>query len=324
MYYCFVVEDIKNIDESNPLKLQVNYAEVLGKCIYCSLEENKLIKKDNEEIFLNNDLIFLRSTCDNFQKAAEIITSKSGILIESVENIEIIENWAFYINTTRDIYCIDVKELYDESVVSKIRSLAKGKEYIFIKSLKKGFSAIISMTKIIENNQELQEFLIKKCEESGSNSIIISPYYEIKKDSLGKKEARFFVFGNQILNCSRNLHSIKHIVPKKIISNAYNIIEKIKTTDNFPENYVLDLVEFFDGEDSFVDIVEFNPITTSMCYVNNSIFAELNETIKEAYEKLKMGYEYCYDYTLKKERYVLSKCVGESYEYKNDERWTFI
>ena len=50
--------------------------------------------------------------------------------------------------------------------------------------------------------------------------------------------------------------------------------EEISKIKGFPKNYILDIGEFLKDEKLVPDVVELNPITPAMCYVNNSIFTE--------------------------------------------------
>ena len=179
------------------------------------------------------------------------------------------------------------------------------------------------MQNILEKNVEFYEFLKEQCDKCDCAQLLASAYYDIKKDAYGKKEARFFVMDGNILNCSRTLYSLKHSVSKKLMESAKSIVDKIGENKDFPRNYILDIVEFVEDHATFVDVVELNPLTTSMCYINNSVFDIVAEEIVFIYKKLGMGYEYCYDFLNNENRYVLKKYIGENYEYKSDEHYEF-
>lgn len=74
------------------------------------------------------------------------------------------------------------------------------------------------------------------------------------------------------------------------------MVDHIRRLGVFPANYALDLGEFIDSNgNSYIDIVELNPISCSMCYVNNSIYADVVPEIGECQRQLMMGAEFCYD-----------------------------
>lgn len=113
---------------------------------------------------------------------------------------------------------------------------------------------------------------------------------------LGTREIRHIILNNQVVNSSRSLHSLKHTVPKSHKNIAVHMADHIRSLGVFPDNYALDLGEFVDcNGDSYIDIVELNPISCSMCYVNNSIYTNVVPEISECQHQLMMGVEFCYD-----------------------------
>jgi len=70
-----------------------------------------------------------------------------------------------------------------------------------------------------------------------------------------------------------------------------------------------------DEDQKFIDVVEMNPISTSLCYINNSIFLETVPEIKNVKDYFQAGNEYCYDFLFNRERYVLDRLAGQNYEY---------
>ena len=110
--------------------------------------------------------------------------------------------------------------------------------------------------------------------------------------------------------------------------NAYVMIKAIEIADylckiDFPKNYVLDLGEFKQDASIFLDVVEINPISCSLCYVNNSIFTELIPEIEFLYCQCMFGYEYCYDYLNHPHDYSINKSANGDYAYKNEQRYIF-
>ena len=93
---------------------------------------------------------------------------------------------------------------------------------------------------------------------------------------LGTREIRHIILNNQVVNSFRALHSLKHTVPKSHKNIAIHMVDHIRRLGVFPANYALDLGEFIDSNgNSYIDIVELNPISCSMCYVNNSIYTNV-------------------------------------------------
>ena len=93
----------------------------------------------------------------------------------------------------------------------------------------------------------------------------------------------------------------------------------------FPANYALDLGEFIDSNgNSYIDIVELNPISCSMCYVNNSIYADVVPEIGECQRQLMMGAEFCYDAIANPKNYDMLRISNKSYTYTSDNQYALL
>ena len=97
------------------------------------------------------------------------------------------------------------------------------------------------------------------------------------------------------------------------------MVDHIRRLGVFPANYALDLGEFIDSNgNSYIDIVELNPISCSMCYVNNSIYADVVPEIGECQRQLMMGAEFCYDAIANPKNYDMLRISNKSYTYTSD------
>ena len=87
----------------------------------------------------------------------------------------------------------------------------------------------------------------------------------------------------------------------------------------------LDLGEFIDSNgNSYIDIVELNPISCSMCYVNNSIYADVVPEIGECQRQLMMGAEFCYDAIANPKNYDMLRISNKSYTYTSDNQYALL
>ena len=88
--------------------------------------------------------------------------------------------------------------------------------------------------------------------------------------------------------------------------------DHIRRLGVFPANYALDLGEFIDSNgNSYIDIVELNPISCSMCYVNNSIYADVVP-------------EFCYDAIANPKNYDMLRISNKSYTYTSDNQYALL
>lgn len=103
------------------------------------------------------------------------------------------------------------------------------------------------------------------------------------------------------------------------------MVDHIRRLGVFPANYALDLGEFIDSNgNSYIDIVELNPISCSMCYVNNSIYADVVPEIGECQRQLMMGAEFCYDAIANPKNYDMLRISNKSYTYTSDNQYALL
>lgn len=72
------------------------------------------------------------------------------------------------------------------------------------------------------------------------------------------------------------------------------------------------------------EIVELNPISCSMCYVNNSIYADVVPEIGECQRQLMMGAEFCYDAIANPKNYDMLRISNKSYTYTSDNQYALL
>lgn len=322
-HYCFLKEDIQKLNDRNPLMLQIRYAQHLGLFLCCSLTEKIVTDITGTVVGVENLKIFLRSSYNLMEEAIELLEKKGAILLETVDDIKKIEDWSRYNLSVRLIYNLRVQDILEQNYSADIRKLLEKNDEVFLKTKRKGFTAKVLTRKIAQRESDLIEFLQDKCPNL-NEELLITDYLMMRKDSFGKKEFRTIVLEGAIFNVSREVHSVKHIVPAKWVREAELFVDKISYETNLPSNYVLDIGEFEDKGHRYWDVVEMNPVTSSLCYVNNSIFSQYTDEIVEWYRKTGMGKEYCYDACSYPDKYVLERDANKSYEYASEERYVFL
>lgn len=322
MKYCFVTEDIKN-DEKNSgqFHLQAKYAEKIALVCYCDLELKEIVDTNGNRVSVNGEKILLRASIETIIAAQELLVSAGAVLIENASDIEKIENWIELGINKRGIKRITVGKLLQDCIADTYEIESEKEDLLFVKSIKKGFSICCSRKNLNSHNDELMK-LLRKYNYSDCDQVLVSKYYEIEKDSLGKKEARFIVLDNTIINCSRYLWGLHHNVPGQLKRKAEETVSMIAKL-NFPANYVLDMGIFQSEREPFVDVVEINPLTTSWCYINNSIFIDVVNEIKPFKTRYSYGNEYLLDYMKNPEKYHLSRQYDVCYELLNENRYYF-
>ena len=322
MYYCFVAEDLNGLPDTDPMYIQFNYAKRIEKALLCDLSAGSVSCPGEQDMHdLRGCRVMLRSSCGTFHKAAALLAAHGAEPVETAADQEQILRWYELGLTRRSIIPVTAAQL--ESGMFLNRYGKDLTETLFVKTKEKGFSLQLSTERLRNPDDGFAEFIKSYCP-SGKEELLVSPWCRIKEDSLGPVEARFFVIDGRILNSSRFLHSLKHTVPKTLRRAAEEIVEKISGHPEFPSSYVLDTAMFPDENGYAPDIEEINPLSTAMCYVNNSIFDTAAEECRAIRDACGWGYEYCLDAVSHPEAYRTERAYGETYRYAADSRFTLL
>lgn len=70
--------------------------------------------------------------------------------------------------------------------------------------------------------------------------------------------------------------------------------------------------------------IESKYISCSMCYVNNSIYADVVPEIGECQRQLMMGAEFCYDAIANPKNYDMLRISNKSYTYTSDNQYALL
>lgn len=317
MYYCFIAEDIANLS-NDPLSIQKNYAERLNALCIASLIKQTVLDPSGNPVILKGKKVLLRCTNDNLSYGIQLLLKFGADLVETQDNIRQIENWHKLGITRRKIYELSFPELIENFPIELISN-----EAVFVKSKSKGFSAIINPSKLVQQESQVIDFLKIQARKSQQN-MLFSRFIPMRADSLGIRETRHVVLNNKIISSSRLLYSLKHTVPKSHRIRAQEIIKQIENLGTFPSNYILDLGEFIGEDEPYLDVIEFNPISCSMCFVNNSIFEIAVPEISKIKGQLQLGLEFCYDAISHPQNYELTRVSNRNYTYLSEERYSFL
>lgn len=323
MYYCFVQEDLVNLGDEDSLVIQAKYAKRLGLYCCCRLSERIIVDQDNQSIDIKCKYILLRATCNTMQQAAAILEDNGADLLEKFDDICAIEHWDSLNLAKRKIFTVSFRDIFENTFSDQINAFLLETPQVFVKSREKGFCVQFPSQRLFQRETELLNFFKVRCTHI-SNELLLSEKLGVKADSLGLKESRHFVFGGVISSSSRTLHSIKHAVPQTLLAKAAHLVDAISLQTQFPQNYVLDVGEFERKGEIFCDIVEINPVTSSLCYVNNSVFDKRVPEAAGLQKKMGMGIEYCYDAIAHPDRYMQKRYSQACYEYTSTEHYIFL
>lgn len=322
MNYCFIKQELDVIPKEDPLSKQAEYAKELDKFFLLDLEQECLYDKKCRTIMPQNSVFMLRCTCDNLQRSLFLSQKLKIKLVESFSDIKKIESWNKLIITNRKIFSICFRDIIEKNYTDEFISFLNDISIVFVKSQEKGVTIKCTTNAFLRSKQLFD--CLQKFSENDKSIFLVTEYLDVKSDSIGKKETRHIVFGGNVLNSSRCIHSLMHNSLSSHNKAANSFVKMIELLD-FPKNYVLDIGEFIQNGKRIIDIVEINPLSTSMCYINNSVFFESKDkNICEIHNKTNMGWEYCFDYIKHEIDYRRDFYVGERFEYIHDNYFEFI
>ena len=309
LYYCFTTDLVTNRPGDDSL-LQYTYAQRLNRALLLDLSSGNVLC-NGKPFDVRDQGILLRTTSDRAEDAFEIIKELGGQLAEDLQAVQQLKHWFVFFPPTRRMASFDsLDEMLVRYSSGKIPWLAC-ESRIFIKTLRKGYSRVV-------NTRDLfSDFFMDRTASSikRSDEIVISQVEEIQRDSFGNKEWRCFVRHGQVQNISRYFHSLHHIIPEEITDAAARQVVSFRS-HGFPlSDYVMDLMMTEDGR---IEIVELNPLSSSMCYINNSVFTEAVDCVTDIHQAYGFGYEYCLDYLVNPGQYHLSPQAGVQYTYSSD------
>jgi hypothetical protein len=302
MFYCFVKKTINDVPDDEELLIQARYARSINSLIIYDSTREVFLNQFDESICIRNIPVLLRTSYEYYSTTAACIIKNGGILLEAPPEREVIQYWSNYLKPQRWIYLIRNEDLLRCQIEKDLEKKLLSNEYVFLKSSVKGFSKIIKARELLDYKSSFRA-VIPRLNKLGINELIISENVKIAIDEYGKLEVRFIVLDNQIISASRFLHSKMHDVDTAFFEAAGIIISNISAKKGFPNNYVLDLAEIVTQNGSYIDVIEFNPISTALCYVNNTIFTCASNVIRSIHAKTGFGYEYCYDFLEGKNTY---------------------
>ena len=87
MIYCFVLQDLSLISETNIFKLQEQYAVQLGKACYCDLKNKKILDINNNMVDVRNMRMCLKASISFMAEAIELLSSSGAVLLENFDHI---------------------------------------------------------------------------------------------------------------------------------------------------------------------------------------------------------------------------------------------
>ncbi len=296
-FYCFptktgnlsVFSDLKQyIDREEKFYYQCTQEDVFraqerGKLLLFDLRNNTFLSEHGKEVDITGKVIFPRSTITDAKLLLNAIEEKGGCGIMKLEDYDEVEYWFNKIQTRRKYKLTTLKEL-EKNLDQYYEEF--GNE-MFVKTVYKGFSGLCHILSIgdiavyssdaVRMKEEISKgkILVDSINVSVSSSIkdpnaeiLVYKPVNIVMDNFGRREWRAFVVNNELLSLSRC--SDEQVPVEKYVYNMVrSLIAEVK--GKMPASYVMDVFEYYEGDQIIFDILEFNPIISSGVYRNNDL-----------------------------------------------------
>ena len=167
MMFCFVKEDFDKIKIDNPLYLQAEFSKKINSFCQLNLKEQNITDKNGNIIYPNIPVV-LRTTCTNVDRALDVLGILNILVVESKEDIDIIEEWFKFYKTKRDIIEISAEQIFEVELPHS--------EKLFIKSKKKDFSLVTKRENVVNRDARFVKFIEDKC---NNKILLVSNFLEV-------------------------------------------------------------------------------------------------------------------------------------------------
>lgn len=225
--------------------------------------------------------IFPRTMCratkdeeqELLKKMLEAILRKGGIPVVTREQERMTEQWLKYYQTKRKMIVATGEELTsDEELQSTIMQMGGPQKKIFIKTLKKGTSYILTPEEIFDENSVFYQVIREKHLDT---SFIVSEAIEALRDEYGPKEYRCVILNGKLNSISRYTDTLLHRIDPKVAEAADRVVGEMAQVEGWSSFYVLDLFEYMNAEgEEVIDVVEFNGISAAGTFLYNTVDVE--------------------------------------------------
>lgn len=287
-YFCFSVPSlgltdylINENDDENTIWIKNKENELMDSAKKNNIlivfdRTTKRFYIDSEEIDVGNKVIFPRSFVSYEDELLSYLENNGAFLIQTRKDVEKITNWPQMI---QPIHRRVIQTTYEDfqNNANLYNSMFKN---IFFKTAKKTHTHYILKYFGYINIDDEKYFVTKPTIRNVSleDSVFISDVFEPindKENNMSCKEYRVFVLDNTLLSISRSYADYPTDIPNEVKTFALEQIYRASSISGFPSSYVLDIGEILINGKEVIDIIEYNPISSSGLEVCNLIVDEL-------------------------------------------------
>lgn len=229
-----------------------------------------------KEIDIKNKIIFPRSFLPYEEELLIQISNHGGFSIQTKEERDKIINWPQLIQPIyRKVIPTTYKEFQEN--VENYKSIFN--TLFFKTAIKSNTHCILDFYGYI--NIDNSRFFVTKpplWNVSLNDKVFLSEAFlpiEDIENKMDCKEYRIFVLNNSLLSISRSYIDYPTIIDNDVIKFAEEQIIRASFIKDFPTSYVLDIGKMKINNKEVIDIIEYNPISSSGLEVSNLLIEQL-------------------------------------------------
>lgn len=259
MLYCFCPK----IPQKEEIEKEMLEAKKRGAFLYFDLDTGQFFDQSDNPVDVKGKKIWPVIGVFQLEKVIKALQDQGAIPLNTLEEINTIEEWYKYIEPKRPIISFQGKNLSNLAFLTYIHEMFANDTEIFLKTKAKDFNGIVDLSELFDETSDLRKAFAYHEEEE----FLISPKVEIDQDEMGNQEYRAFIWNGKIMNISRIIDTTYHTIPKEVLEFILAFLRDLPP--DFPTTFVLDVFSY----QGILDVLELNPIEAAGKYLYNSIFA---------------------------------------------------
>lgn len=287
-YFCFSVPNLESTDyiitsedDENTIWIKTKEKELLTAASENNMlvlfdRSTKKIYLNGEEFDVRNKLIFPRSFISYEKELLNQLENHGAKSIQELSDLAKIENWPQRI---QPVHRKVIETTYEEFQChsEKYKKIFKN---IFLKTAKKTHTHCILKNYGFVDINGIKMFFTKPnlWNISLNDKIFLSDTFQSIEDpnnNMDCMEYRAFVVDNRLLSISRSYIDYPTEVPTEILSFVEEQINRTSFIEDFPNSYVIDVGKIIMDGKEIIDIIEYNPISSSGLEVCNVLVNDL-------------------------------------------------
>lgn len=287
-YFCFSVPSlgttdysISENDDENTVWIKTKEQELMDAAKVNNMlmvfdRNTKKFYVNSEEIEIKGKVVFPRSFISAEEELLNKLEENGALSIQTKEDLDKIINWPQKI---QPVHRKIIQTTYEDfqNNAEKYKSIFKK---IFFKTREKSHThCVLNYFGYID--LEGKKYFVTKptlWNISLEDSVFLTQAFESiedKENNTNCKEYRAFILDNTLLSISRSYVDYPVKVPDKVRLFVEEQINKVSFIRDFPKSYVLDIGQVLMDDREVIDIIEFNPISSSGLEVCNNLVGEL-------------------------------------------------